>query len=104
MSGGEERRGSGEVSEEEAVEGHRLGEERRGSGEASEDEGRGWPGHKQGVNNPPPPSNLIYCKEVHHSYLSLSIRDLTAVGAGRALESLSAMWRAYLHINPTITR
>lgn len=30
MSGGEERRGSGEVSEEEAVEGHRLGEERRG--------------------------------------------------------------------------
>uniref|UniRef100_A0A0E0QVR6 Uncharacterized protein n=1 Tax=Oryza rufipogon TaxID=4529 RepID=A0A0E0QVR6_ORYRU len=31
MSGGEERRGSGEVSEEEAVEGHRLGEERRGS-------------------------------------------------------------------------
>lgn len=53
---------------------------------------------------PPPPSNLIYCKEVHHNYLSLSIRDLTAVGAGRALESLSAMWRAYLHINPTITR
>lgn len=58
MSGGEERRGSGEVSEEEAVEGHRLGEERRGSGEASEDKGRGWPGHKQGVNNPPPPLKL----------------------------------------------
>lgn len=54
MSGGEERRGSGEVSEEEAIEGHRLGEERRGSGEASEDEGRGWLRHKQGVNNPPP--------------------------------------------------
>lgn len=58
MSGGEERRGSGEVSEEGAVEGHHLGEERRGSGEASEDEGRGWLGHKQGVNNPPPPLKL----------------------------------------------